>query len=97
MPFLVRVLNGLGDLDEQLQPIVRRKIVLVAVLGDPGATHQLHDKVRPARVRRASFQDFGNVRMIHSRATIALCSPRPKTDSPSPPSPLEARASNVSD
>lgn len=39
--------------------------VLIAILGDPGASNQFHHEVRPARLRRARLQDFGNVRMIH--------------------------------
>ena len=62
---LMRVLNGLGDVDEQAEPLLGGQIILVAVLGDLDPMYQLHDKVRTARLGRASLEDFGNVRMIH--------------------------------
>ena len=48
------------------------EIVLVAVLGDPDPAHQFHDEVRPARIRRAGIEHFGDVRMIHHRQRLPL-------------------------
>src|SRR2546425_12698240 len=45
---LVRMLNGPADLAEQLKPLPRWQIILVAVIGDFDAAHQLHHKVWPA-------------------------------------------------
>ena len=47
-PLLMRVLDRLADGDEQLEPLVRRELILVAVVGDRNAADQLHDEVRPA-------------------------------------------------
>ena len=44
----MRVLHRLADRDEQLQPLPRREVVLVAVAGDRHALDQLHDEVGPA-------------------------------------------------
>ncbi len=48
MPFLVGVLHGLADQEEQLQPLARREPHLVAVVGDRDAPDQLHDEVGTA-------------------------------------------------
>src|SRR5262249_8507981 len=45
---LVRVLDGLADRKEQLQPLPRREVMLVAVFRDRHALDQVHDEVRPA-------------------------------------------------
>ena len=71
-PFLMRVLDRLADLDEQLEPLVRGEIVLVAVIGDLHAAHQFHDEVGPARFGRARVENFGDVRMIHQRQRLPL-------------------------
>jgi len=47
-PLLVRVLHRLADLYKELQPVVDRQAVAVAVLGDRDALDQLHDEVGPA-------------------------------------------------
>ena len=56
---------ALADLDEQLKPLARGEIVLVAVLGDFDAAHQFHDEIRPARFGRAGIQNLGDVGMVH--------------------------------
>ena len=48
---LMGVLHRLADRHEQLQPLPRRQVVLVAELGDRHALDQLHHEVRPARGR----------------------------------------------
>ena len=63
--FLVGVLNSLGNLDEQIEPLRGGKISLVAVVSNLDPAHQLHDEVRAARVRRAGLQNLGDIRMIH--------------------------------
>src|SRR4249920_1089714 len=47
IPFLVRVLNRLANLDEQIEPVLGSEIGLVAVIGDADATHQFHDEIGP--------------------------------------------------
>ena len=71
-PLLVRVLDGVANLDEQIQPLAGVEMVLVAVVGDFDAAHQFHDKVRPPGFRRARVQHPGDVRMIHHRQRLPL-------------------------
>ncbi len=70
--FLVRVLDGLANLNEQIQPFMGGKIVLVAVIGDFDAAHQFHDEIRPAGVRRAGVQHLRDVRMVHQGQRLPL-------------------------
>src|SRR5271167_2691555 len=42
---LMRVLDGLADVDEQLQALAGWQPVLVAVIGDRRALDQLHDEI----------------------------------------------------
>jgi hypothetical protein len=69
---LVRVLDGVADLDEQIQPLLWSRLVLVAVIRDAHAAHQFHHEVRPARVGRARIQHARDVRMIHHRQRLPL-------------------------
>ena len=50
-PLLMGVLDRLADRHEQLQPLARRQLLLVAVLRDRHALDQFHDEVRPAARR----------------------------------------------
>jgi len=43
---LMRVLDGLADFDEEVEPFASGKFFLVAVIGDFDAAHQFHDEVR---------------------------------------------------
>jgi hypothetical protein len=71
-PLLVGVLNGLADLDEKIQPLAGRQLVLVAELCDRNASHQFHHEVGPAGVGRAGVEHLGDVRMVHQREGLAL-------------------------
>jgi hypothetical protein len=42
----MRVLDGLADLDEQVESFLDREFVLVAVIGDADAADQFHHEVR---------------------------------------------------
>ena len=64
-PLLMGVLDGMADLHEQVQPLLGREVVLVAVIGDLDAAHQFHDEVGPAGVGRSGVQHFGDVGMVH--------------------------------
>jgi hypothetical protein len=44
---LMRVLDGLANLDEQIEPFLGGEVGLVAVVGDLDAAHQFHHEVRP--------------------------------------------------
>ncbi len=70
--FLVGMLNRAANLREQIEPLRRAQLVLVAVFGDPDPTDQFHDKVRPARLCRAGIQDLRDVGMVHHRKRLAL-------------------------
>ena len=70
--FLVRVLDGPANLNEQIQPLPGGKIVLVAVIGDLDAAHQFHDEIRPAGFRGAGVQHLGDVRMVHQCQRLPL-------------------------
>jgi len=70
--FLMRVLHGLAYRDEQVQPVARRQLVLIAVVRDGNATDEFHDEVRPAGVGRPGIQHPRNVRMIHERERLPL-------------------------
>ena len=70
--FLMRVLDALADLHEQLQAVLHRQAVLVAVFGDRQPLHVLHHEVRAAFRRRAGFVHLRDVRVIHQREGLAL-------------------------
>ena len=70
-PFLVRVLDGLADLDEQVEPFLGGEIILVAVVGDADAAHQFHHEIRPAQSRCVPrIEHLGDVGMIHHRQRL---------------------------
>ncbi|HNB81428.1 MAG TPA: CoA transferase subunit A [Chitinophagaceae bacterium] len=70
--FLVRVLDGLANLDEQPQPRFGVELVGVAVIGDALALDQFHHEVGAACVRCAAVEHAGDVRMVHQRQRLAL-------------------------
>jgi len=45
--FLVRVLNGLADLDEQIEPLARREAGFDRRTRDLNAPDQVHHEIRP--------------------------------------------------
>ena len=57
---------------EQLQPLARRQLVVVAVLGDRHAVDQLHDEVGPAAFGGAGVEDPGDVLVVHHGQGLAL-------------------------
>ena len=69
---LVRVLDGVANLHEQLEPLLGGQVVLVAVVGDLDPAHQFHHKEGPARVRRAGVEHLGDIGMVHERQRLAL-------------------------
>ena len=69
---LMRVLDRLADLDEQIQPFLGGELVLVAVLRDADAPHQFHHEIWPAQIGGARIQHLGDVRMIHHRQRLPL-------------------------
>ena len=47
-------------------------MLFIAVVRELYAADKFHDKKRPPRLRRASIENFGNVRMIHHRERLPL-------------------------
>ena len=70
--FLVRVLHGVTDIDEQLDALARVQTMAVAVLRDRHAMDQFHDEVRPAAFSRAGVEHPGDTRMVHHRQRLPL-------------------------
>ena len=71
-PFLMRVLHGVADLDEKIEPLGGGKFRLVAVVGDPDPANQFHDEVGPPELGHTGVQNFGDVWMIHQGERLAL-------------------------
>ena len=64
---LVRVLHTFANIDEKLQPLANRETLVVAVLRNRLATHELHREIRTPQVRRACVEDLRDGGMIHQR------------------------------
>src|SRR5262249_6312473 len=62
---LMRVLNRIADLDEQLEPLFRWKLLIVAELSDRNSLHQLHCEIGAATFSATGVQHAGYVGMIH--------------------------------
>ena len=71
-PLLMRVLNGVTDRQEQLQPLAGSKLVSVTEVGNRDAVDELHDEVGAAALGGAGVEDLGNVLVIHQRQSLAL-------------------------
>src|SRR5208282_6682571 len=71
-PLLVRVLDGIADLDEQVETFPGGEVVLVAILGDADAAHQFHDKIGATCLGGAGIEYSGNVGVIHHRQRLPL-------------------------
>ncbi len=71
-PLLVCVLNGLADLDEQVEPLLGGELVLVAVFGDLDAAHQFHHEEGASGLGGSGIEHLGDVRMVHHRQRLAL-------------------------
>jgi len=63
--FLMRVLDGLADLDEEREAGGQGKGVCIAVVGDARAGHVIHDEKRPAGGGGPAIEDAGDVGMVH--------------------------------
>ena len=70
--FLVRMLNSVADIDEQLEPLSNRQAVLIAVVRQLDTTHQLHREVGAAVLGGAGVQDLGDIGMLHHRECLPL-------------------------
>ena len=71
-PFLVGVLHGLADRDEQLQALLGREIALVAILGEGDALNQLHHEVGPTVFGGSRIMYLRDIRMVHQCQGLLL-------------------------
>jgi len=71
-PFLMRVLDGLTDFDEELDPFASSQALVVAIRGDGNAVDQLHREIGASAIGRSRVEGAGNRRMIHHRERLAL-------------------------
>jgi hypothetical protein len=69
---LMRVLHGVANLDKEIEPSLRIEFVLVAIVGDANAAHQLHDEVGAARLGGAGVEHLGDVGMVHHGQCLPL-------------------------
>jgi hypothetical protein len=65
-------LHRLADRHEQGQTLLHGQPGIVAELRQRDALDVLHDEERPAALGRASFQDLGDVRVIHHGQGLAF-------------------------
>jgi hypothetical protein len=72
--FLVGVLDGFADLNEETETIAKRQFFLVAILSDGKPLNVFHDEVGLSAESGASIENFGNAGMIHDgeRLTFRL-------------------------
>ena len=70
--FLVGVLHGLADGDEEFEPFARGEVLLVTIFRDRDAFDQLHREVGAALRRGAGVQHLGDVLMVHQRQRLPL-------------------------
>ena len=71
-PLLVGVLNCVADLDEELDPLLRREAALVAVLVQLFAGHVLHREPGTAIGRRAGVVNPRDGGVVHDREGLPL-------------------------
>jgi hypothetical protein len=71
-PFLVRVLDGVADLNEELDALGDSKAMGVTIRRDRLPFDQLHDEVGAAAGRCAAVQDSCDAGMVHEGERLAL-------------------------
>jgi hypothetical protein len=71
-PFLMRVLDGVADGDEERDALVGRELLVIAVVGDLHSANELHHEIGPPVLCRAGVENFRDVRVIHHRERLPL-------------------------
>ena len=66
------VLDGVADVDEQLEPLRGGQVVLVAELGDGNTLDQLHHEIGASRIGGPRIQHPGDVRMVHEGQRLSF-------------------------
>ena len=69
---LMRVLHGVANLNKQIQAFPRRKLRLIAIIGNANATDQFHHEEGTAGLRRTGIKDLGDVWVVHERQRLPL-------------------------
>jgi hypothetical protein len=69
-PFLVGMLDGLADMQEQSQAFLDSEPVPVAILGDRNALNMLHDEVRPSARGQTRIVDARYMGMLHEGQSL---------------------------
>ena len=69
---LMGMLHGRADLAEQVQAFQQPQPVLVAIVRERNALHQLHHEERPAGFGRTGVEDLGDVGVVHQRQGLPL-------------------------
>src|SRR5947208_1351039 len=69
---LMRVLNSMANLNEQIETLGGIEMILVAILRDSDAADQFHHEIRATGIGRAGVEHLSGVRMIHHRECLAL-------------------------
>ena len=70
--FLMRVLDGLANLDEQFEPLAEGKFLLIAKFRDGFSRRQLHDEKRASSARCPRIEDLRDARVIHQRQRLSF-------------------------
>ncbi len=68
--FLMCVLDGMADLDEQVESSCGVQLFVVTVFGDRNPLDQFHHKIWPACIRAPGIEHAGDVGMIHHRQRL---------------------------
>jgi hypothetical protein len=66
----MRVLHGMTNLDEQLQPLVHGQIVRVTIVSNGDTADQFHYEVRTPRVGGPGIEHAGDVRVVHQGQSL---------------------------
>jgi hypothetical protein len=69
---LMGVLDGLADLDEEVDAFAGAEVILVAEVGNPNASDQFHDKVGTTGGSGSGIEDPGDAGMIHHGEGLTL-------------------------
>src|SRR4051794_19233389 len=71
-PLMVRVLDRMADLHEEVQASLSREPRLVAVFGDGNPADELHHEVRAPCLCGACVEHFCDVGVVHQRQRLPL-------------------------
>ncbi len=70
--FVMGMLNGLANRNKEIQAILQRQAVLVAVLRERNPLYILHHEVRSSLFRHSTIEHLGDVWMIHQSQCLTF-------------------------